>query len=168
MTGAQWRHEHLSWNKVRSPNVFHGGQARLDKEGREVLPRHLNRTSVAVRDGGRRTGRNGGRRHPGGRTGKHRLRRPFIQGWHRSIRRGRVDDSLRSGHAHRRDGGSLHLTCKIPANVLVLANPDAQDPTEKTLTMSGAGAVVLSVSNVELEMPFIVTDGPAGLLSRLD
>jgi hypothetical protein len=57
-------------------------------------------------------------------------------------------------------GGSLRLTYKIPANVLVRANQDAQNPTEKTPTASGSGAIVLSVSNVEVETPFTVTGGP--------
>ena len=62
------------------------------------------------------------------------------------------------------EGGSLHLTYKIPANVLVLASPDAQNPTEKAPTTAGSGAIVLSVSNIELEVPFTVTNGPSAVI----
>ena len=58
------------------------------------------------------------------------------------------------------EGGSLHLVYKIPANVLVSASPDAQNPTAKTPTSGGPGNIVLSVSNVELEAPFTVAGDP--------
>jgi hypothetical protein len=61
-------------------------------------------------------------------------------------------------------GGSLSLTYTIPANVLVLANSGAQNPTEKTPTITGSGAIVLSVSNVELEIPFTVTGGASAVV----
>ena len=58
------------------------------------------------------------------------------------------------------EGGSVHLVYKIPANVLVTASPDAQNPTKKALTTAGTGAIVLAVSNVELEARFTVTGDP--------
>ena len=60
------------------------------------------------------------------------------------------------------EGGSLHLVYKIPANVMVIASPGAQAATKKTPTNPGPGAVVFSVSNVELEIPFTIVRGPQG------
>ncbi len=53
-------------------------------------------------------------------------------------------------------GGSKAVTYRIPANVLVLESPGAQNPTKKAPTSTGQGFVVFTNATVTVEVPFTV------------
>ena len=55
-------------------------------------------------------------------------------------------------------GGSKALTYRIPANVLVLESPGAQNPTKKTPTSAGQGYIVFTNGTVAVEVPFTVVE----------
>jgi len=72
-----------------------------------------------------------------------------------------------------RSDGSLRILYRIPANVLVKASPDAQNPTRKAPTSLGSAHIVFGWAGGEIEAPFDVIEtevsnqlpprGPVGL-----
>jgi hypothetical protein len=57
-----------------------------------------------------------------------------------------------------RSDGSLQVLYRIPANVLVKASPDAQNPTRKAPTSLGPAQIVFSWAEGVLEVPFEVVE----------
>ena len=53
-------------------------------------------------------------------------------------------------------GGSKTVTYRIPANVLVLESPGAQNPTKKAPTSTGRGYIVFTNATATVEVPFTV------------
>ncbi len=61
-----------------------------------------------------------------------------------------------------RSNGSLRILYRIPANILVKASPDAQNPTRKAPTSLGVAHIVFSWAGGEMEVPFNVVAAEVG------